>query len=154
MKFSFLPYSPLTQNLDKNQNLDKQINSFHIQITFCWIPPKNAPKKIPPKKILPKKILPKKSSQNVSPKQFHQKNSVKEVLQKILQKNYQKKFPKSSKKFQKNITNIALGGSNPFGACFVWSLIFRIMLAIFGHKVKCIENNSKHNHNPMSGRFQ
>jgi hypothetical protein len=29
---SFLP-SPLTQNLDKNQNLAKQINPFHIQIT-------------------------------------------------------------------------------------------------------------------------
>jgi hypothetical protein len=26
----------LPQNLDKNQNLDKQINSFHIQITFCY----------------------------------------------------------------------------------------------------------------------
>ena len=29
----FLP-SPLRQNLDKNQNLDKQINPFHIQITL------------------------------------------------------------------------------------------------------------------------
>ena len=31
---SFLPR--LRQNHDKNQNLDKQINSFHIQITFCY----------------------------------------------------------------------------------------------------------------------
>ena len=30
---SFLP-SPFRQNLEKNQNLDKQINSFHIQITL------------------------------------------------------------------------------------------------------------------------
>ena len=33
---SFLLPSPLSQNLDKNQNLDKQTNSFHIQITFCY----------------------------------------------------------------------------------------------------------------------
>ena len=26
----------LPQNLDKNQYLDKQINSFHIQIAFCY----------------------------------------------------------------------------------------------------------------------
>jgi hypothetical protein len=49
--------SPLRQNLNKNQKLDKQINSFHIQITFQRFPqripkefPKNSqniPKKIP-----------------------------------------------------------------------------------------------------------
>ena len=33
---SFLPSSAFTQNLDKNHNLDKQINSLHIEITFCY----------------------------------------------------------------------------------------------------------------------
>ena len=33
---SFLPSFPQVQNLDKNQNFDKKINSFHIQITFCY----------------------------------------------------------------------------------------------------------------------
>jgi len=50
------------------QNLDKQINSFHIQITFTRIPPK----KFHPKKFSlrnpPKKFLPKKSSQKILPK--------------------------------------------------------------------------------------
>ena len=44
LNFVLLP-SPLRQNLDKNQNLEKQINSFHIQITFQRIPkkfPKNS----------------------------------------------------------------------------------------------------------------
>ena len=54
------------------QNLDKNINSFHIQISCYFLNfavqeflPKNASKKIPSKKILPKnssqKILPKNS---------------------------------------------------------------------------------------------
>ena len=36
LNFFLFPSSPFTQNLDKNQNLDKQINSFHIRIPFCY----------------------------------------------------------------------------------------------------------------------
>ena len=43
------PPSPLRQNLDKNQNLDKQVNS-NVNKEFL---PKNLPNN-PPKKILPK----------------------------------------------------------------------------------------------------
>jgi len=66
----------LRQNLDKNQNLEKQINSFHI--------PKEFPKKSPkiPKEF--PKIFP-KNSQKI-PKKFSIKSQ---------------KIPKKSQKFPK-----------------------------------------------------
>ena len=53
------PPSPLRQNLDKNQNLDKQVN-FNVNKDFL---PKNPPNN-PPKKILPKNP-PKKSFRKI-----------------------------------------------------------------------------------------
>ena len=76
--------SAFRQNLDKDQNLDKQINSFYIEIKQI-IPPKaflqkqssgKNPPKNPSKKILPKnssKIFPPKNP----PKKILQKNSKK-----------------------------------------------------------------------------
>jgi hypothetical protein len=84
--------SPLRQNLDKNPNLDKQVNS-NVNKEFL---PKNSsqiilPKKFllnnPPKKILPKKSSQKKSSKKIPPKKFLQKNSAKKIPQKIVRKN-------------------------------------------------------------------
>ena len=113
---SFLLPSALRQTLDKNQNLEKQINPFHNQLTLT-ISTKNSSQKIPSKKFLPqkknppKKFLPKTSS----PKKFLQKNPTKKFLQKkFLPKNsfinippkksskkFPQKFPKNSKKFPK-----------------------------------------------------
>ena len=75
----FLPSLALRQNLDKNQNLDKQINS-NVRIP-------------------PKKNSRKKSSQKISPK-----NSSKKIPPK---KNPPEKFQKNSKKFQKQIQTIS-----------------------------------------------
>ena len=65
----FLPSLALRQNLDKNQNLDKQINS-NVKKEFL---PKNPPKKILPKnfsqKFLQKDSFKKKSSGKI-PKKF------------------------------------------------------------------------------------
>ena len=96
---SFLP-SALRQTLDKNQNLEKQINPFHIQITLQTIPykkylPKSSPQKVLQKKSSQifslKKILPKLFSQNEPPKKFLPINSSKNVPP--------KKSPKNPKKF-------------------------------------------------------
>ena len=83
---SFLP-SPLRQNLDKNQNLDKQVNS-NVNKEFL---PKNSSQKIPPKKNPPKKILPKNS---------FQKNSYKENPPKKILKKNPKNSPKNPEKIQ------------------------------------------------------
>jgi len=86
------PPSPLRQNLDKNQNLNKQVNS-NVNKEFL---PKNSSQKNPPKKILPKNPL-KKSSKKISPKKFLQKNPSENFP-----KNFQKKFPKKFQIFSKN----------------------------------------------------
>ena len=82
--------SPLRQNLDKNQNLDKQVNS-NVNKEFL---PKNSYQRIPPKKILPKnppkKFLPRKFLQKIL-----WKNSLK------ISKQFKKK-QKISKQFLKN----------------------------------------------------
>ena len=83
LKIEVLPFA-LRQNLDKNQNLDKQINLFPYSNHLCE-DFNNLNKEFLPKKILPKKFLSKNSSK------------------KILQKTIPKKFPKKFKKFPKNI---------------------------------------------------
>jgi len=52
------------------QNLGKQINSFHIQVTLTKIPPKKFHPKKFSQKNPPKKFLPKKSSQKNHPRQL------------------------------------------------------------------------------------
>ena len=124
---SFLPSSPLRQYLDKNQNLDKQVNS---NVNKEFLPKKSSPKSS--QKILSekssqknphKKTLPKNSSKKIPPK-----NSSKKSLRKIpwkLQKN-SIKIPKIYKQFLKKfvrfwkcpIPYIALGGRKPFWASF------------------------------------
>ena len=80
--------SALRQNLDKNQNLDKQINPFHIQIMLT----KNVSQKVPLKKILP---------QNIPPKKFLPKKSSLKFSQKIITPKFQKKFQPTSQKISK-----------------------------------------------------
>ena len=55
LSYFFLPCA-LRQNLDKNQNLGKQINSLHVVITQLTLP-MQCKQRTPPKKFLPKKFL-------------------------------------------------------------------------------------------------
>ena len=89
------------QNFALRQNLDKQINPFHIQITLqCKqrISPKKSSQKVPPSK----KVLPKNFSQKILPKI---------ALRTFLQKN--------PKMFQK----ITLRGQKPFRACYSYKIM-------------------------------
>ena len=133
----------MRQNLDKNQNLEKQINPFHIQITLQTIPykkylPKSSPQKVLQKKSSQifslKKILPKLFSQNEPPKKFLPINSSKNVPP----KKSSKKIPKKSKKFPINFSknswdfeNIQfptsqLEAENPFGLVFLLNCSFKL----------------------------
>ena len=108
------------------QNLYKQINPFHIQITNNvnkeFLPKSSSQVIPPPKKVPPKKFLPKKSSKKISLKKSSQKNPPK-----ISPKNF-KKVPKNSpqkiqsQKIPKILkishSYIALSGQKPFRACF------------------------------------
>jgi hypothetical protein len=82
----------LRQNLDRNQNLDKQVNS-NVNKEFL---PKKSPNNPP-----------KKSSQKNPPKMFLQKNSAKKIPPKNPSEKVLKKFQKNSKKkkFQKKSKN-------------------------------------------------
>ena len=116
---NFPTYLSLTQNLDKSHNLDKQINSFHIQITLT-MEAKNFSQKISPQKFLPKEFVPKNSSKT---------NPQKKFLKKFLKK-YSQKIPKKSKLFLKKLPRfwkypipyIALRGLKPFWACLAFGL--------------------------------
>ena len=96
---SFFFFLALPQNLDKNQNLDKEINS-NLNKEFL---PKNSSQKIPPEKILLKKssqkILKKISKQKKSKKNLKNPNNFQTISQKI------------------PIPYIALRGRKPFRAC-------------------------------------
>ena len=92
-----LLYSDKILKKKNPQNLDKQINSFHIQNTLADFNnvnneffPKDSSQKNPPKKSS-QKILPKKSSQKIYPKKFFQKNPPKKIST---------KYPKNTKRFQ------------------------------------------------------
>ena len=127
---SFLPCA-FRQNLDKDQNLDKQINSFYIEIKQR-IPPKEflqkqSSQKNPPKNPS-KKILPKNSCKIFPPKNPSEK------FQKIPKKS--KQFPKIFQQFLKKLLKkflrfwkypipyIALGGRKPFRACYIHASTF------------------------------
>jgi hypothetical protein len=81
---SFLPCA-FRQNLDKDQNLDKQINSFYIEIK----------QRIPPIKILPKKSFRK------IPKKFQKKFQKIPKKSKQFPKNFQTISQKTSQKIPK-----------------------------------------------------
>ena len=72
------------------QNLDKQINSFHIQNTLADF------------NNVKKEFLPKKSSQKSPLKKFLPKNSSKKILSKKSPQKISTKSRKNTKKFQSN----------------------------------------------------
>ena len=107
------PSSAISQTLDKNQNIYKQINSFHIQIST-----------LADFNNVNKEFLQKNSSHKNPPKTTSQKNPPKKFLPKnFSQKNPPNKFLKFPNNFSKNSldfeniqfpTYIALRGRNPF----------------------------------------
>ena len=117
----FLP-SPFRQNLDKDQDLDKQVNS-NVNKEFL---PKNSSQKSPLQKILPKLSL----------KKFHQKHSAKKYLQKVpkISKKFQRIPKKIQKIFQKNLKILKMSNSlhrtwrpSPFGlVCLLFQIVYQV----------------------------
>ena len=131
------PSSALPQNLDKN------INSFHIPYSNNLAALNNVNKEFL-SKIPPKKFLPKKFSQKIPPKNILPKNSSQKIHTKISSQNIPKKIQKISKKFLKKflrfwkypIPYIALGGRKPFRACFIEYLTQNVIFHVKSHVTK------------------
>ena len=111
----------MRQNLDKNQSLDRQINSFNIEITFQRIPqesPKDFPKNSP------------KESQKI-PQKFETNFQKKKIPN-----NPHKIFKKKSQNFENiQFPSSHIKAKNPFRACCINFLFFLKLQLCFSQSV-------------------